>query len=340
MAYAIKEEKLSTNQKLALIFNGPDDDDDNGEKDREKAHARLRRSTLYGGGARSKIPKVRAVAKEDKSPFSVLEPSLSGPLKTQLESTVPPGAHFDQFRMVTNPTMRSLQDPDRTFINSTSMKEGILLVPGGQPAWYYGNNNKTKPPDSNFATMAASRYGFRGSKGIRQRHTEPYERPSNTRTEYTPSFLVAQEDVADEWVPPIQAATYNTINGYESPKLWPENTEYASGYMHKRLPSSYKYKRETTVDNVERPRTSQSLVNIFDRTAEKSLLLDYAKMEQSKSFMSLTMASQATFEDNWKQRVEKDANNTLRVTMAREVPPYEAHTLMDATVVMRYSGNK
>lgn len=223
--------RLSTNQKLAQIVNGPDDDEDEEEKLylEEKAKARLRRSSLYGGGARTKVPRVKHKKKSDQSPFTVLEPVNLPPSSTAITTTVPPGAHYDQFRLVSNLTQKSLNDPDRIFIDSSSMRDGIVVVPGGQPPWYFGRNNKTKPPDGNYATMAASRYGFRGSKGIRQRHVEPYERPSNTRTEYTPSFLIAPEDTADEWVPPILATTIQTVNGMESPKLWPENTDINMG---------------------------------------------------------------------------------------------------------------
>ena len=136
--------------------------------------------SLWVRCGRAKVPKVRRKKQEEKSPFTVMEP-FEMPGQVALTSAVPPGAHYDQFRQVTNPTALARNDPDRTFIDSTSMKEGLVIVPGGQPPWYFGYQNKTLPPDSNFATMAASRYGFQGAKHIRQRHTEPYERPSNTR---------------------------------------------------------------------------------------------------------------------------------------------------------------
>ena len=164
------------------------------------------------------------------------------------------------------------------------MKEGLVLVPGGQPPWYFGYQNKTLPPDGNFATMAASRYGFQGAKAIRQKHTQPYERPSNTRSEHTPSWLRAPEDVADEWVPPILMEPYNTVNGLESPKLWPENTEYPSGFPAKKKPTPHAYIRQTTVENRLPPKISDHVQDILHRSAEKTMLDEYAKMEKTRDF--------------------------------------------------------
>ena len=262
---------MSTNDKLAILINGPSDENDEHEKRRidEAAYARLRRATLYGSGARAKVPKVKQKSKQEVSPFTVNEGYALPQARTSLDSAVPPGAHMDQFRLVTNPTQKSLNDPDRVFLDSSTMKDGLVIVPGGQPPWYYGNNNKTKPPDSNFATMAASRYGFKGAQSIRQRHVEPYEKPSNTRHEHTPKFLSGGVDY-DEWVPQILHTKFNTINGLESPKLWPENTEYPSGYKKKRPPTSSRYCRETTAVRDDRPSTSQHMSNILNRNKESS----------------------------------------------------------------------
>lgn len=332
--------KLTTNQKLAALANGLDNPDEyhlSQQIKASRASNRLRRTSLYGGGARSKIPVLKPGFAEKSageshmlfSPFRVGQESTRYSSESMpIASSIPPGSHDEQYRMVTNATTKSYNDPDRIFYNSTSIKDGLLVVPGGQPPWYYGNNNKTKPPDGNYATMAASRYGFRGSKDIRQRHTEPFERPSNTKTEHTPKFLQG-DYVADEWVPPIR----------ESPKLWPENTEFTTGYPLKRAPSSYRYKRETTVDQEQRPQSSQQVTNIMERTFERELLLEYGKKEARRTFNSKPMHDRETFENNWSTRVERDANSTLHTTLTREVPPgREPLTLSDPTDVMQYSG--
>ena len=333
-------DQLSHAQLAALINGTPDDYDIEARRNvDEAARARLRRATLYGSGARAKVPKVKQASKAEKSPFTVMEGYALPVASTALESAVPPGAHMDQFRLVTNPTMMSMNDPDRVFLNSSTMKDGLVVVPGGQPPWYFGNQNKTKPPDSNFATMAASRYGFKGAQAIRQRHVEPYERPTNTRHENTPKFLTGGEN-HDEWVPPILHAKFNTINGMESPKLWPENTEYPSGYAKKnaRPVTSSRYSRETTVVMDQAPPTSFATSNILNRSVERQMLSDYTTMEKDRTYLSLPMTAQQQFHANWDDRLQRDATKTLKVTMNRETPAYEAHTLSDPTDVMRYSG--
>ena len=110
------------------------------------------------------------------------------------------------------------------------MLEGTHKI--AQPPWYVGYNNTIKPPDTTLIN-AAGRYGYRGSKGIQQYLTNFYEVPSKTRNEYTPQFLNSG-DFVNEYVPPIVAATSNTVNGIETPKLWPENTEFVNGYVHKK----------------------------------------------------------------------------------------------------------
>jgi len=343
---------LTANQRMArLQMDAMDDDElENQRLKIERAAVRIRRTSLYGGGARAVIPKLRTSTITHAgevpssmlfSPFKINDlPHTGGDGITKrmpLTSSIPPGAHDDQFRVVTNPTTKSLNDPDRIFLNSSSMRDGIIVVPGGQPPWYYGNNNKTKPPDGNYATMAAGRYGFRGSKDIRQRHTEPYERPTNTKTEHMPRFLRESVDVPDEWVPPIVAATFNTLNGLETPKLWPENTEFATGYPLKRLPSSYKYKRETTVDQEERPRTSHATTMIIDRTAEHDMLHEYSKKERRGVFLSKAVQDKADFDANWSKQLTQDATATLSQSMKRDIPPYQAHTLSDPSDVISYS---
>ena len=341
--------KLTTNQKLAALANSLGNSEDyelSQQLKKSRASERLRRTSLYGGGARAPIPKISKASLAERyaeesqmlfSPFRVSHEAATYSDNIPLGSSIPPGSHDEQYKMVTNPTQKSYNDPDRVFFNSTSIKGDLIVVPGGQPPWYYGNNNKTKPPDANYATMAASRYGFRGSKDIRQRHTEPYERSTNTLTEHTPKFL-QRDYVADEWVPPIRAAVHNTINGYESPKLWPENSEYATGCPLKRPPSSYRYNRETTIDQGERPQSSQAISNIMERSFERELLHEYGKKEAARTFNSKPMHDRERFEINWAARLNRDANSTLKTTMTREVPAHEPHTLSDPTDVMQYSG--
>ena len=213
------------------------------------------------------------------------------------------------------------------------------LNPLSQPPWYVGNNNKIKPPDANHLT-AAARYGFRGSRRIQQYSTEPWEVPSKTRTEHTPKFLNNSDNYINEWVPPIFGATVSTINGIETPKLWPENTEYTTGYPRKKYPTSWRYKRETTVDLPDCPKSPDGLSSLMLKTQESnSLLKQYAHMESHKTHLSLPMTAKETFEKNWKSTLKKNASSSLKCILRREKPLYEPHTLMDPSDLIKYSGS-
>jgi len=215
--------------------------------------------------------------------------------------------------------------------------DGLQII--HQPPWYVGNNNKIKPADTNHF-ISASRYGFRGSRKIQQYSTEPYEVPAKTRTEHTPKFLNNSDNYINEWVPPIFAAKQSTINGIETPKLWPQNTEYVTGYPLKKYPTSWIYKRETTVDIPERPKSSGALSSLMAKTVESNTLLkQYARMETTKSHLSLPMAAQTSFEDNWKVTLKTNASASLKAILKREKPLYEAHTLMDPSDTIKYSGS-
>lgn len=236
-----------------------------------------------------------------------------------------------------NATKRSFNDPDRVCINSSTMMDGLQVLP--QPPWYVGNNNKITPPDANHL-ISAARYGFRGSRRIQQYSTEPWEVPSKTRTEHTPKFLNNSDNYINEWVPPIFAAKLSTINGIETPKLWPENTEYTTGYPLKKYPSSWRYKRETTVDLPDRPKSPNALSSLMLKTQESnSLLKKYAKMESTKSHLSLPMTAQESFDKNWKATLKLNASASLKCILRREKPVYEPHTLLDPCDTIKYSGS-
>lgn len=297
--------RLSTNDKLQHFLDQKEyDEDDESHKvkvqnEEKRAKEKLCRASLYGSGARAKIPRVKKSKKAIESPYRLMELDIELPAKSQVTDTkIPPGAHYDQFRMVQYQTKKCLDDPDRVFYTSTSLRDGVVHTPY-QPAWYLGRQNKTEPPDNNIIS-AASRYGFKGAKGIKQRLTMPFGPPSNTRTEYTPKFLNNGDDIVDEWVPPIKLATFNTINGMETPKLWPENTEYATGYRHKRPPTSYRYSNETTVSMEERPSTSNAIDDYVDRAKYLAeTLRENTKLESAGQRISLTAALPAARRHNF-----------------------------------------
>ena len=96
--------RQSTNVKLAAIINSKNEDNDeeiNIKELEDKAKLNLRRSSLYGGGARSKIPKVKKQKDLESSPFKLKNNNDENTKPRPLYDSVPPGAHIDQFRIVT-----------------------------------------------------------------------------------------------------------------------------------------------------------------------------------------------------------------------------------------------
>lgn len=329
--------KLSTNEKLSMLANAREDDtlvEEHYQEEESKAHDRLRRSVLYGQGSRAKIPKVRKVHVDAQSPYALMaqmDPSQPDTIHTSYQ----PGAHEDAYRIVQYGTTKNRNDPDRVFFTTTRFSEGVKF--SHQGPWYCGYDNKTKPPDGNLLT-AAARYGYRGSKEINQKHTLPHENPTRTRNAHTPKFLTGNE-VVDEWVPPILATKFQTVNNMESPKLWPSSTEYVTGFPKKKLPTETMYNRETTVGMDSRPQTADSLEAWFDKTANfTGTLHDYAMMERSNTLLSLPMERQMQCEAEWKDRVSKTASSALRKTMREENPPHSPQMLSDPSDSIRYSG--
>ena len=207
----------------------------------------------------------------------------------------------------------------------------------GQPPWFLGYQNKINPPDSSII-YAASRYGFRGSKSIRQYATEPYQTQERTQTQHTPKFLDCSFRI-NEWVPQIRAANFDSAEGLTSPKVWPENAEYANGVRLKRPPSSIRYNRETTVGNDGNREIPPSLSQYVDRCVDVDRTLhDFAKMESSNTFLSPTMTAQLKFETMWNDRVNKSASHQLRATLKTDYPPHQSSGLTDSTDHIKYSG--
>jgi len=136
------------------------------------------------------------------------------------------------------------------------------------------------------------------------------------------------------------AAKHATINGLETPKLWPENTEYPTGYPLKKYPKSWVYKRETTVDVPERPKSPENLSKLMNSTQQSNTLLqDYARKEMARTQSSLPLEAQKKFEHAWTQALTLRASGSLKTIMKREKLPHKSHSLMDPSDTIKYSGS-
>eukprot|EP01041_Mallomonas_annulata_P008464 gene8464-17445_t len=331
---------LTTNDKINLILNGPRDDEEDEYEKRAKLRRlkkRLQRSALYGSGPRTTLPNVKKTAKSTKSQFLFSSPESTIVENHKETTSIPPGAHDDQYRLVQNITTVNQNDPDRVFFTSTSMTNGVRHI--SQPPWYIGHQNKINPPDVSVIT-SAQRYGFRGSKQIRQYQTEPYMSPIRTRTAYTPKFLKT-EPIENEWVPPLSASALNKGYQLTTPKMWPENSEYVTGYPTK-TPTSIIYINETTVCDEERPAATKSMDAIHGMfIEEQSRLRDYSNLEKSRTLLSRPMTEQSVFRSSWEGHIEQNLNINLKNTKnsmknKQQVSIYKGKkALLDATDALR-----
>jgi hypothetical protein len=314
------------------------DDDENATIVRkQRARKHLSRALLYSNGARAKLPHVKKVKLKNKSPFTVLQPVEFAEKPMTTHDTQPPGhsdsQYAESFYYTRAGAGKKAKDNELVLTNTTSMVKSVEnYVMAGQPPWYVGYQNKTVPPDSSII-YAASRYGFRGSKGIRQYETKPYQSQERTQTQYTPKFLDTQFHL-NEWVPAIR------VDEFTSPKVWPENAEYATGVPLKRPPTSVSYNRETTVGNDGHREVPPSLSDYIERRTDIDRTLhDFAKLESANLFLSRPMTAQLKFETMWEDKVAKTASNQLRATLREESPfPYQASGLTDPTDKIKYSG--
>jgi hypothetical protein len=252
-------------------------------------------------------------------------------------NTIPPTAHEDQFRIVKYPTAKSDADPDRVFYTTTSCTEGIRRIE--QPPWFFGNQNKTKPPDSSML-LAANRYGFRGSRDIKQFHTKMVSPPEETRTDYTPKFLVGNS-VIDEWVPPLRGEPIKEKGfALTSPLLWPENANHTSGFKQKKRPTSPVYNRETTIGTDAAVKIPPALIAVYEKqSTEKNLLSQSAVLESKGEIISPPIAEKLKFSSTWQNRLDNFANASLKMTMqSGAIHQTEQHKLMDGDH-LRYSGS-
>jgi hypothetical protein len=96
--------KRSTNAQLSDVINSRKQDEEEENillKQEMKAKARLRRTKLYGFGARAMIPKIKKNNSPDWSPFTIAAAASDVTKPKPIENSIPPGAHSDVYKCVT-----------------------------------------------------------------------------------------------------------------------------------------------------------------------------------------------------------------------------------------------
>ena len=118
----------------------------------------------------------------------------------------------------------------------------------GHP-WFYGYNNSAKlPPSTPFAI--ASRFGYRGASELTKQCSDRAQYIDIDR----PKDIVLERDLirANEWGPAVHNEAAKTYNNPNTPKQWPEATEFPVGSKMKLDSTTHWYNRETTLGMTQR----------------------------------------------------------------------------------------
>lgn len=351
---------MSTNERLSLVLNNPDYDEEDDERTKnekaDKIKQKVRRAVLYGSGTKAKFPVVKNEVDSSKSALFINSSDAEiGAKSKDTMTTDPPGSHEDQYRVIRNHTSFADSDPEKIWYTTSSVTDGLRVLQ--QPPWYVGRQNKVRPPDISILTSAA-RYGYRGSKELRQYLTEPYMTPARTRTEYTPEFLNT-EYLRNEWVPPITASPLT--DGYQltTPKLWPESTlcptSAIGGSRNEALKpptssirkpaTSSLYRNQTTSvhDEYEPHLYAKSFKKLELRMVEEEhQLVNLSHMEKSKKVLSRPQSQQIGFRSTWDSQLLKSASTTLKNTQMYPDPKLHSktrHSLNNTTDSLRYGSS-
>ena len=159
-------------------------------------------------------------------------------LERKKNAPVSPGAHDNLRRFAILFDNENQITSEKLMMLSSSCMDTIA-VRDLQPPWYTGSPLPL-PISSNNSNQ---RYGFRGSCAIKEHSTQS-----------TFNKLSDTESLINEWVPPLSAVPMATNHPYLcSPKLWPSNCEYVSGFKRKKslskCPSVYLHDTTVMEDN-------------------------------------------------------------------------------------------
>eukprot|EP01042_Synura_sphagnicola_P004150 gene4150-5238_t len=129
--------------------------------------------------------------------------------------------------------------------------------------------------------------------------------------------------------------------GYQlsTPKLWPENAEYVTGYPKKKHPTSSTYLNQTTLGSAIHPTSSGSLLYTTNLTLEEeSELVGLTQLERAGSLVSRPLTQQNLFHAKWSEKVGNKSTTSLKDVYSRpSKKPTSRHQLRDPTDKLRYA---
>ncbi|KAJ1450736.1 hypothetical protein M885DRAFT_531479 [Pelagophyceae sp. CCMP2097] len=138
--------------------------------------------------------------------------------------------HDSWYRMSywTTNEAKTLGAGDRCYVGTADARHRAGIGLSRREPWYGGAVPTGVPTTAPFAD--AQRYGARGAMNERAYRLYANSAPHKTYRADTPKFL-RQKSVVDEWTPPLKASPMKP-GGFTlaTPRLWPDNAQYVSGY--------------------------------------------------------------------------------------------------------------
>ena len=223
----------------------------------KKARARRRRQRLYGLGSDARFPRVRRGEAQALAAFAQAA-RLPG-AASQLSHAARPCDHHDTYehdawyRMsYWEPSAhRATAAPDRVFVGTAGARHRGGVGLARREPWYGPGTGAASDAPSTDLFADAVRYGYDGAR--RRRHYQQFRgsAPGKTLDDTCPAYLRGNTTLRAEWAPPLRGAPPKPGGTWgATPRLWPENASYPSGFKgtsQGQRPSSSWYRGQTTV---------------------------------------------------------------------------------------------
>ena len=223
----------------------------------KKARARRRRQRLYGLGSDARFPRVRRGEAQALAAFAQAA-RLPG-AASQLSHAARPCDHHDTYehdawyRMsYWEPSAhRATAAPDRVFVGTAGARHRGGVGLARREPWYGPGTGAASDAPSTDLFADAVRYGYDGAR--RRRHYQQFRgsAPGKTLDDTCPAYLRSNTTLRAEWAPPLRGAPPKPGGTWgATPRLWPENASYPSGFKgtsQGQRPSSSWYRGQTTV---------------------------------------------------------------------------------------------
>jgi hypothetical protein len=222
----------------------------------KKHRRRIRRQRLYGLGGGAVMPRVRGGEAQAIAAFATAA-RLPGAASEQSHAARPSDHHDTyehdawyrmSYAQCSSHTASSA--PDRVYVGGGAARRRGGVGKARREPWYGGALDRSNAPSSDLFADAV-RYGYDGARRRRQYQQFSGAAPAKTLDDMCPEYLRRNTSLRAEWAPALrgQAPGPGGVWG-ATPRLWPENASYPSGYKGASVaqrPSSSWYRNQTTI---------------------------------------------------------------------------------------------